>query len=258
MSVDARPDAMHSRRPATRGARLLSVAALLMIAATLHAQSVPTPRGSGLQPFQASYLWYWHGAPIAFSRVSLEHQTDDQWLYASTTRPRGIGRLYPLRPDLRSLMRIDSDQVTPLHFKATGSGHAHDADVSFDWDKSRATGLYEGTTIDLPISPGVQDDLSVQIDLLTQLLAGKTPDHVLEIDKDGVRKYDYQREGEEQLDTEIGRIDTTIYASHHEGSPRTTRFWCAPSMGYIPLQVQQKRGNVVDWTMKIRSLTQAP
>jgi hypothetical protein len=211
-----------------------------------------------LQPFQASYLWYWHGAPIAFSRVNLQHQADDLWLYSSTTRPRGLGRLYPMRPDLQSLMRVLPGRVLPLHFKATGSGRGHDANLSFDWQSLRATGLYEGANIDVPVTPGVQDDLSVQIAMLTQLLAGRTPDRVLEIDKDGVREYDYEREGEEQLDTALGRVDTTIYASHHPGSPRTTRFWCAPSLGYIPLQVQQRRGDAVEWTMRIRSLAHAP
>ncbi|HWG75200.1 MAG TPA: DUF3108 domain-containing protein [Steroidobacteraceae bacterium] len=227
-------------------------------AAPVAAAASSAAQASQLQPFQASYLWYWHGAAIAFSRLKLTHQSDDLWLYSSATRPRGIGRLYPLRPNLQSLMRITPEHVLPLHFKVTGSGRSHDSDVSFDWQSLRATGVYDGTHIDEPIRPGAQDDLSVQIAMLTNLLAGRTPDRVMEIDKDGVREYDYEREGDETLDTAIGRIDTTIYASHHPGSPRTTRFWCAPSMGYIPLQVQQRREEKVEWTMKIRSLAQAP
>lgn len=261
--------------------RLLSAVALLALFSippasqaqdTSPTQAAPRPPEASqtqtappaqLQPFQASYLWYWHGAPIAFSRVDLTHQSDDLWLYSSTTRPRGIGRLYPMRPDIQSLMRITPEHVLPQHFKVTGSGRGHDSNVSFDWQSQRATGLYEGVTIDEPIEPGAQDDLSVQIAMLTKLLAGQTPDRVMEIDKDGVREYDYERQGDEQLNTALGRIDTTIYASHHPGSPRTTLFWCAPSLGYIPLQVQQQiqqhtGGTSVEWTMKIRSLTHAP
>lgn len=255
-------------RPCRPLASLASLTMLTLWAPGLRAQSLPPAQSaplaqtaqtpSHLQPFQASYLWYWHGAPIAFSRVNLTHQSDDLWLYTSTTRPRGLGRLYPMRPNLQSLMRITPEHVLPLHFKVTGSGRSHDSDVSFDWQSLRATGLYEGTHIDEAVHPGDQDDLSVQIAMLTNLLAGRTPDRVMEIDKDGVREYDYEREGHEQLDTALGRIDTTVYASHHPGSPRTTRFWCAPSMGYIPLQVQQRRDKVVEWTMKIRSLAQAP
>jgi hypothetical protein len=245
-----------------RALHTLAGVALLALLGSSMASTAQAALPTQLQPFQASYLWYWHAAPIAFSRVELTHQSDDLWLYSSTTRPRGIGRLYPMRPDIQSLMRITPEHVLPQHFKVTGSGRGHDSNLNFDWQSLHATGLYEGVTINTPITAGVQDDLSVQIAMLTQLLAGQTPDRVLEIDKQGVREYDYERRGDEQLNTALGRIETTIYASHHPGSPRTTLFWCAPSLGFIPLQVQQqieRNGGVsVEWTMRIRSLMQQP
>jgi hypothetical protein len=33
-----------------------------------------------------------------------------------------------------------------------------------------------------------------------------------------------------------------------------TRFWCAPSMGYLPLRIEQKRADSVEWTMDILSV----
>ncbi len=218
----------------------------------------PFAAADELQPFQASYLWYWHGAPIAQSNVQLQHRDDDTWVYDSTTRPRGLGRFYPMRPVLHSVMRLTPQGVQPLQFVATGSGRRHDANVTFDWNSNRATGIYEGAKLDLPIHPGVQDDLSVQIAMLWQLLQGHTPDAVMEINKDQVREYDYDRAGEEMLDTPLGRLDTIVYVSHAPGSPRTTRFWCAPTLGFIPVQVQQKRLNAVEWTMRIRSLKGQP
>jgi hypothetical protein len=251
------PQRQHLHRQLRGLFALAASIAMLFTPPALQAQD------SELQPFQASYVWYWHGAEVALSRVSLTHQSDDLWSYDSSTRPRGIGVFHPERPDLHSLMRITDGQVTPLQFKATGSGRQHDANVSFDWDHGRATGLYEGVELNLPVTAGVQDDLSVQIAMLAQLRAGETPERVMEIDKSSVREYDYTRESDVALDTALGRIDTTVYALHHPGSPRTTRFWCAPSLGYIPLQVQQRRDSAdgsrgVEWTMKIRSLGHAP
>jgi hypothetical protein len=34
-----------------------------------------------------------------------------------------------------------------------------------------------------------------------------------------------------------------------------TRFWCAPARGYIPMRVEQKRGDDIEWSMEIRSLS---
>jgi hypothetical protein len=69
-----------------------------------------------------------------------------------------------------------------------------------------------------------------------------------------VRQYRYVREGEATLQTPLGKIETVIYRSERENSPRVTRFWCAPGRGYIPLRVEQKRGDDIEWSMEIRSL----
>ncbi len=114
--------------------------------------------------------------------------------------------------------------------------------------------MYEGKTIDLAVTPGVQDDLSVQIAMIHQLVTGQNPEMLREIDKNGIREYLYKRDGAETLDTAIGRIDTIVYTTEHPGSPRITRYWCAPSQGFIPLKVQQTMRGDVQWTMDIESL----
>jgi hypothetical protein len=214
----------------------------------------PAQSDTALRPFQASYSWSWHGATVAVSTLRLQHTTDDDWTYTSNSSPRGLGYLYPMRPSLRSTLRITDQSVQPLTFKATGSGAAHDADVTFDWGSGRATGTYEGSAVDLMLPPGVQDDLSVQIALMVELLHGRSPEHLAMLDRNSIRDYRYQREGSETLATPLGQIDTIIYSSQHPGSPRITRFWCAPTRGYIPMRVQQKRLDSVEWTMEILSL----
>jgi len=207
-----------------------------------------------LEAFQASYSWSWKGATVAVSTLRLEHGDGDAWIYSSSSEPRGLGHLYPMRPKLRSSLRVTDQGVQPLSFKAEGGGDSHNADVAFDWSAGRATGVYEGSVVDLPLKPGIQDDLSVQIAMMVDLLHGRTPEHVSMIDKNQTRDYRYQREGAETVSTPLGQIDTIIYTSQHPGSPRVTRFWCAPSRGYLPMRVEQKRLDSVEWTMEIESL----
>ena len=88
---------------------------------------------------------------------------------------------------------------------------------------------------------------------MVELLAGRTPDRFLMIDKNTVREYRYTRDGQESIDSPLGKIDTVIYRSQKAGSPRVTRFWCAPSLGYIPMRVEQTKGDEVQWTMQVRS-----
>jgi hypothetical protein len=52
----------------------------------------------------------------------------------------------------------------------------------------------------------------------------------------------------------MGDVHTVVFKSQKKYSPRITRFWCAPDRGYIPMRVQQKRDDDVQWTMEIQSL----
>jgi hypothetical protein len=239
------------------GARLNVGLGVLLLAYTRYAAA------GELTPFEASYAWSWHGANVALSTLKLEHpgnnaQGKDAWVYSSTSEPRGLGRLYPMHPKLVSVLRVTDLGVEPLTFHADGGGADHDANVTFDWDTARATGTYEGAKVDMPIRPGIQDDLSVQIALMVDLLNGKPPENLSMIDKNSVRDYHYQREGDATIDTPLGSIATIIYSSQHPGSPRITRFWCAPSLSYVPMRVEQKRIDKVEWTMEIETLERAP
>jgi hypothetical protein len=241
-----------SRRAARASRTALPVLAAVIV--MFGPGAAATASAQALEPFEAAYAWSWHGATVAISRLKLEHQVGDTWVYSSTSEPRGLGYLYPLRPALRSTLRIGAQGVQPLSFKADGGGAEHNANVTFDWSAGRASGVYEGVTVDIPIKPGIQDDLSVQIAMMVELLRGRTPEQLSVIDKNSTREYRYQREGAQPIDTALGRIDTVIYSSQHPGSPRVTRFWCAPSMGYLPLRIEQKRVDSVEWTMDIRSV----
>jgi hypothetical protein len=207
-----------------------------------------------LKPFEASYTWIWHGMNVAVSTLKLE-QHQDTWVYSSRSDPRGLGRMFSERPTQESTMRVTGAGVRPLHYKADDgtSSHKRDADLQFDWEHNRVTGIYEDVKVDMPLQPGTQDDLSVQIALMVELLAGRTPEQFLLIDKNTVREYRYTREGEESLSTPLGKLDAVIYRSQKKGSPRVTRFWCAPSRGYIPLRVEQKKGDEVQWAMQVQS-----
>jgi len=209
-----------------------------------------------LKPFEASYRWIWHGMTVASSTLQLQRQNDGKWIYRSNSEPRGIGRMFSERPTQESVLEVTDEGVRPLSYKADDgtSSTKRDADVQFDWEHKRVTGVYEDNKVDMPMPPGIQDDLSVQIALMVELLRGHTPDKFVLLSGNSVREYRYSRDGEEALKTPMGTIATLIYRSEKQYSPRVTRFWCAPSLGYIPLRVQQKRHDDVEWTMEAQSV----
>ena len=107
-----------------------------------------------------------------------------------------------------SVLRVSASGVEPLSYKGDDgtSSTKRSIDVTYDWEHQRITGVYEQTPVDLPLEPGVQDDSSVQIALMVELLRGQTPERFLLLDKNSVRDYRYARETEETLDTPLGRV----------------------------------------------------
>jgi hypothetical protein len=227
----------------------------LLLAAALSLLAMNVAAADQLEPFIATYNWIWNGMTVAETTVKLTRGDDGTWTYTSNSSPRGIGKLMPQRPRTVSVLKVTDAGVRPLSYKGddgTGSD-GRKIDITYDWNAHRVTGVYEGTPVDLPLTAEVQDDSSVQIALMVELLRGRTPERFSVIDKNSVREYRYQREGEEILKTPLGEIATVIFSSQRANSPRVNRYWLAPDRGYLPMRVQQKRGDEVQWTMEIQS-----
>jgi len=208
-----------------------------------------------LRPYTATYNGIWKGMIVAVSTLKLE-QTGDTWTFSSRSEPRGIGKLASgVFPPLQvSVVRVTDQGVLPQSFKSSGGDTAKSIELKYDWQAHRVTGTYEKTKVDLPLTPRVQDDGSVQLALMVELLAGRTPPTVQLIDKNSVREYEFSRDGEATIKTPLGDVHTLVFKSQKKYSPRITRFWCAPDRGYVPMKVQQKKDDDVQWTMEIESL----
>jgi hypothetical protein len=228
----------------------------LALAALCGALAARTAAADELQPYQATYAGIWHGLTVGISHLELE-RTGDSWTYSARSEPRGMGRLASgVFPPLQvSVVRVSGGAVQPQSFKSNGGSAAKNTDLKYDWQAHRVTGTYEGTAVDLPLTPQVQDDGSVQLSLMVELLAGRTPATVQLIDKDSVRDYQFAREGDVKLATPLGEITTVVYRAQKANSPRVTRFWCSPERGYVPMKVEQTKGSDVQWTLLIQSLT---
>ena len=210
-----------------------------------------------LKPFDVSYAWKWHGVTVAISTLKLERQSEDTWAYSSKSEPKGlVAAMRSERPTQLSMVHIANDVVQPLSYSAEDGTSAtnRDANVKFDWPNRRASGVYEDTPVDMPLALGTQDDLSAQLSMFVQLLKSKPPANSLIINKNSVREYRYIHESDATVATPFGQVRTEIYRSEREGSKRVTRFWCAPSKGYLPMKVEQRKGDSVEWTMEIQRL----
>lgn len=212
-----------------------------------------------LQPFTVRYAWTLKGLSAGTSTVTLKHLDGERWSYASRSVARGLFRLIASGDIVQdSTLRVAGNLVLPEHYRGDDgtSATSRDVQVDFDWQARRVRGVYEDVAVDMPIEPGVHDDMSVQVALMQGLLHGAAPTGFRLVDRNILKEYAYTSAGSADLETPLGRQRTVIYRSQRIGSKSSTLFWCAPSLGYLPIKVERHDGNdKVEWAMTIEALT---
>lgn len=218
----------------------------------------PIPPQPPPAPFVATFQVAWHGITAGDSTLTLAAAAPGTFTYSSNIKAHGIFRLvFPDALLQSSTFRLADGHVVPLNYQESGLAHDHSDEVALTFDQAsgRVHGTSEKHTVDQPLDEGIQDPMSVQIELMRQLQAGLVPTQFKLFDKDQAKEYFYTRERTEVLKTPLGAIDTVVYRSDRPGSDRVTRLWLAPKFDYLPLQANRSRNGSVDLSMRIIALT---
>lgn len=212
---------------------------------------------AGPAEFSAKFAIEWKGITAGYSTFELTRTGANAFTYRSRQMARGIFRLaFPDAINQASNFSLVDGEVRPMSYHAAEDERGADktVDLKFDWQARRVSGVSQSKPVDLPLENGTQDGMSVQIELMRELSAGRSPKGFWLIDNDEIKEYKYVREGSETLDTPIGKLETVRYRSEHEGSPRVTRLWLAQSLGYLPVRAERSRGSSVDFSLEILEL----
>jgi hypothetical protein len=207
--------------------------------------------------FVAKFAIEWHGITAGYTTLELAQTSANTYTYKSRNMARGIFRLaFPDVISQTSTFAIVNGEVRPQTYHADDGEPDSDKAVTlrFDWQTRRVTGTAEKKPVDLALESGTQDTLSVQIELMREVAAGRSPKAFWLIDDDEIKEYKYTREGTETLDTPLGKLATVRYRSEHAGSDRVTRLWLASSLGYLPIRAERSRAGKVDFGLAIREL----
>jgi hypothetical protein len=228
-------------------------AAILLLAGSSPALAI----GAELQPFTASYGITRGKTQVGSAELQLQQLTDGRWSYQQRTLITNFLARIILPSDLttRSLFSMKDGRLIPEQFTADAGGSDEDQSLTFDWSRGRVTGTFDRKPVDLPLQPGLLDNLSVQIALMNELLAGRTPQRFVLADKGRIKDYNYKAEGSETLHTAVGEHRTVIFRSSRPGSDKSTLFWCAPELGYLPLKVERRDGKDVQFALLVKSVS---
>jgi hypothetical protein len=180
-----------------------------------------------------------------------------RYIYESIAHPRGLARIL-INNNLREATEftVEDGVVKPQSYELDdgSSSTAQDTRLTMNWSAHKASGMHEDHAIELPLDNGVQDRMSAQVVVMELLATGRQPDKITFIDRDELKEYTYSRVRSEKIKTQIGEVDTVIYASSRAGSNRISRLWYAPSLGYVPVRGEQERKGKVETVFEIQKL----
>lgn len=233
---------------------------LICSATPLFSAAQPTEPPT-LRPFKVSFEVIFKGISAGTSTLELSRPNGGPWRYESRNHARGIFRLaFP--DDIRqtSLIEWTNGGPRPLRYRADDGGEATDKDIAldFDWTHGRVRGVAERRRVDLPLPVGTHDAMTVQLALMLALSRGESPSRYTLIDKDELKTYVYRDEGRVRLNTPQGEFEAVVWSSAREGSNRLTRVWYVPAWGFLPAQAERRKGDRLEWSMRLRSLERSP
>lgn len=231
----------------------LSTATLALLGQAAGAAPAAVP-----PPFTATYEVTFRGLRGGTLNMQLKRgEQPGRYIFETHANPTTLARLFISSDAMeRSVLETTDTGTRPLSWVADDgkSSKKGDGKLQFDWPAQRVTGEIEGKPVSLPTEAGLQDRMSIQVGVISQLLQGKEPGTIAMIDDERIKHYTYTRSGTTQLDTELGSYDAVIYESTRPGSSRVSRVWHAPSLDYVPVRMEQVRKGKVETVMTLIEL----
>lgn len=205
-----------------------------------------------LRPYQAVYQATWDVGINMDGELTrtLSRQADGQWQLHSNA-----SALVASIKEHSQLSVVDG-QVIPhqYHYRKKVLTKKETDALQFNWDKQQVRNT--NSAWQAPLSTGVQDQLSYQLQMQLDLQAGKTgPLHYTLVGKDKIKQYAFNITGQEKIQTPSGQYDTLqVILDRGEDAKRTTRIWFAPSLDYLIVQLTQIEPDGKAYTVKLKSI----
>lgn len=205
------------------------------ISPSTHAESI-------LTEFTAYYKVVKGGITVGETKRSLAAVSEHTFEFRSETSPRGIfnwiSDAYVLE---QSLWRYENSEFRPLEYiyQNINDEKVHDVKLVFDWDKQRVTNIINGDPWHMALQPGLQDKLLFQLRMMQDLKNGVEVLKYSVADGGKVKEYNIEKIGEEILEIGLGRFKTIKL--QRITKTKTTIWWCAEELHYLPVKIQQKK-----------------
>jgi Protein of unknown function (DUF3108) len=234
--------------------RAKSLASLLI--AMLVAQVAGAQSSVMLKPYSARYQVKYRGLSGGDIEFTLRNTGNGRFVFNSHLLPNFLGSFFASdQAEDTSHLLFDGNTVKPLQFNSEDGSKNTSKDIhyEFDWITNSVRGNYKDHDFTLQIPTGTQDRLSIQLAASLALQAEREPGQLIMLERNELQEYSIVIDGKAKVRTDAGEYDTVVLKSERKGSNRSTRYWYAARLGYIPVRAERSTNGKVDIVMELKS-----
>ena len=232
------------------------VAALLGIAAGAATGSAVA--AGDLTGYSAAYEVYDRDRAVGEAEYSVTLLDTERGIFEfrSVSRLRGLYRLFVPRPaEEISRFVIENGGIRPLAYSLR-DGTRRDRNgfsVEFDWERDHAIITTGEARLEPQLLPGMLDRGSLQVALM--LLGDDfATKQVTLLDEDGPEIHELSTDGEETLDTPMGRVLARKVIQQRLGSSRRTLIWLAPELQGLAVRIERQNDGETRASFQLQSV----
>ncbi|TPV58556.1 DUF3108 domain-containing protein [Aestuariibacter sp. GS-14] len=213
--------------------------------------------GETLRPFEAIYDVYRRGDKLGEGTRTLKLLSDSAWEFSYRT-DLSVFFLSDRRHEISRLLIDEDFKIRPFwyEFKRTGTGADKKNCLTFNHTNGVVTDAVANKVInDIFWQPGVQDQISYQLQLQVDLLLQRTQLEYRAINKKAApRDYNFATLSTEETRVPYGTLETIKVKRITENSDRVTYAWLAPSLSFTLVRLQQIEDGKESYDVRLKSL----
>lgn len=154
--------------------------------------------------------------------------------------------------DVTSEFDSQADGIKPVRYLAIDTiRDKPDVDLRFDWSTNEAIGTVGDENVHLQLDGIAYDSVSIQYELMHDLLTGNPSKQYTLFDVDKMRVANVSIVGEKEVNTKAGKFVAVGVQHQKEGSSRTTTLWCVEELDYLPVVIEQHRKGKLNFRAKL-------
>ena len=228
----------HSNNPKRSPAKILTALATGASIAAIGALSMTAPTlasAKSVEPSSANYSFTIEDKYKGTATRTL-NKSGNTWKYNVNARVAGVATAAQ-----NSTFTINGNNVVPTQasttYKLLGVGRTHKLD--FNPSSKKVVSNYRGKSTTMNMAQQAFDDLSLEVQIRQDLLNGKFSGNYYMAKKDKIEKTPFKKSGNTKVTVPAGTFDTVRVDRVHYDNSRSTSFWLAPSLDYLPVKVSQ-------------------